>query len=173
MLRASFLCGVKDPVFEFKEGIETGNTFTAYGGGKLSIQITGLDPVSASFTVAATPTASSVLQLAGGQLIYSLQHINDFKVYIDLNLSFLPLPDFIKKLINDSLSFILKPIAQLIGEILHGLTIKICNIKPVEFEISGVKMTISLADNTIATTTGPDNKKLVCVEGILGVAHPD
>jgi hypothetical protein len=56
---------------------------------------------------------------------------------------------------------------------LHGLTVKICDIKPIGFEVAGVKMAICLADNTIATTIGPDSKKLVCVEGILGVAHPD
>jgi hypothetical protein len=172
-LTASYIGGIKDPIFEFKEGVETSNTFTAYGGGKLSAKYLIFPTVTASFTVSATPTASSILQLSGGQLFYTLQHINDFKVYIDIDLSVLPLPDFIKKIINDSLSFILKPFAQLFGEILHGLTVKICNIKPIEFEISGVKMAISLADNTIATITGPDNKKLVCVEGILGVAHPD
>lgn len=172
MLRASYICGVKDPIFDFKEGIETGNTFTAYGGGKLSIQITGLPAITASFTVSATPTASSVLRLSDGQLIYSLQHINDFKVYIDLDLSLLPLLPFIKKMINDSLSFILKPFAQLIGEILHGLTVKICNIKPIEFDIAGVKMAIFLANDTIATNIGPDSKKLVSVEGMLAVAQP-
>jgi hypothetical protein len=80
------------------------------------------------------------------------------------------LPQFIKKMINDSLSFILKPFALLIGEILHGLTVKICDIKPIDFEVAGVKMAILLADNVIVTTIGPDGKRLVCVEGKLRVA---
>ena len=172
-LGASYIGGIKDPVFEFREGVEPGITFTAYGGGKLSIQYLGLPAVTASFTLSATPTGSSILRLADGQLFYTLQHINDFKVYIDIDLSVLPLPKFIKDIINDSLSFIIKPFAQLIGEILHGLTIPICNIKPIEFEVSGVKMAICLASETITTIVGPDCKKLVCVEVMLSVLPYD
>jgi len=170
MLRASYIAGVRNPIFEFREGVETGNTFTAYGGGKLSIQLTALPAVTASFTASATPTASSILRLAEGQLFYTLQHINDFKVYIEIDFSGLHLPKDIERLINDSLSFILKPFAQLIGEILHGLTVKICNIKPIDFDVSGAKAVIVLTDNVITTIVGPDNKKLVSVEGILGAA---
>ncbi len=173
MLKASYTCGVKDPVFEFREGVETGITFIAFGGGKLSIQVTGLPAITASFTVSATPTASSTLRLADGQLFYTLQHINDFKVNIDIDLSVLPLPKFIKDIINDSLSFIIKPFAQLIGEILHGLTIPICNIKPIELEVSGVKLAICLASETITKIVGPDSKKLVCVEAMLSVLPYD
>ncbi len=168
-LRASYIGGIKDPVFEFMEGVETGITFTAYGGGQLSIQYFTLPAVTASFTASATPTASSVLVLSGGQLIYTLQHIYDFKVNISIDFSGLHLPGFIEKIINDNLSFLLRPFAQLFGEILHGLTVKICNIKPIEFDISGVAMAILLADNVIITTVGPDVKKLVSVEGMLAV----
>lgn len=170
MLKASYTCGVKDPVFDLRQGVETGITFTAYGGGKLSIQITGLPAVTASFTVSATPTSSAVLKLENGQLFYILQHINDFSVYIDLDISVLPVPKFIKDMINGAISFVLKPIAQLFGEILRGLTAMICNIKPFEFDVSGAKVVIQLTNNVIATSTGPDEKKLVSIEGILGVA---
>jgi len=169
-LGASFVAGVKDPVFDFREGAETGITFTAYGGGKLSIQYLIFPAVTASFIASATPTASSTIILSNGQLIYTLQHINDFKVSISIDFSGLHLPGYIEKLINDNLSFLLRPIAQLFGEILHGLTIKICDIKPIEFEVSDAKVIIRLTDNVITTSFGPDGKKLVSIEGMLGAA---
>ena len=165
---AGYTGGLKDPKFDLTGGVETGHTYTAYGSGRLSIKFLFFQPLSVSFVASATPTASSILTLSNGQLFYVLQHVNDFKVYVDFDFSGVHLPASVVKMINDNISFLLKPYAQLFGEIMHGLTIKICNIKPFEFDVSDTKVTIELTDKTITTTIGPDGKKLVSIEGILG-----
>lgn len=166
-LSATYIGGVKDPVYTFLDPMNSDISITAYGGGTLTAQLDKLPAISLSFTASATPTARSVLFLSNNQLFYTLNGIDDFKVNINVDFSLIWVPQFIKDAINNSISFLFKPFAILIGGILKNLTIKITDIKPVQFTIAGQTVTILLENCAIASEVGPDQKILAKIAGML------
>ncbi|NIM17001.1 MAG: hypothetical protein GTO45_33960 [Candidatus Aminicenantes bacterium] len=168
-LEAKYSVGVKNPIVE----LNTGNKLTvgvdAFGSGSVKVKADfgfWKPSVTLGLGITASPKVNGEVSVdSANNVKVKFVSVDDFKVKLDIA----NVPDWLDKFISEIISFLTKPIAQLIGKLLTGISFTVYKIPEFEIDENGIKVDILVSDIGISTMTDSGNKKLLTVTGDVEV----
>jgi hypothetical protein len=166
---ASYNVGVDNPGIEFAGGSSLAINVDAYGSGSVKVKAdfgVWKPSVTLGLGIKASPKVSGAVQVdSSNNVIVKFLSVNDFKVELDIS----GVPGWLDKFISEIISFLTKPIAQLIGSLLTGISFKVYEIPEFTINEGGIKLDILVSNIGIGTITDSGNKKVLAVTGDVEV----
>jgi hypothetical protein len=168
-LKASYKVGVDNPGVEFAGGSKLTVNVDAFGGGSVKVKADfGIwkPSVTLGLSIKATPKVNGQAQVdSSNDVIVKFLSVDDFKVELD----FSGVPGWLDKFVSEIISFLTKPIAQLIGSMLTGISFKVYQIPEFKIDEDGINLDILVSGIGIDTMTDSGNKELLSVTGSVDV----
>ena len=176
---AEYWLGMKNPKAAFVGQNQISFALDAHGTGKVGAKKWGLT-ASMGLTITASPQVTGAVRVVAHNVIQVvLDHVDDFKVQIDLD----HVPKWLNWATSQIISWLAKPIAKLIGSSLSGLAIPVSRINPVSIPITGLKQVvvsfsqidlgIRTADKPLLVGDGYANVEPAAIPGKIGKAPID
>jgi len=168
-LSASYNVGVNNPGVQFAGGSNLTVNVDAFGGGSVKVKADfGIwkPSVTLGLNIKASPKVNGQVQVdSSNDVNVKFLSVDDFKVTLELS----GIPSWLDKFISEIISFLTKPIAQLIGSLLTGISFKVYQIPEFNIDTDGIKLDILVSDIGINTMTDSGNKELLDVTGNVDV----
>ncbi|MFC2140688.1 hypothetical protein ACFLQP_00130 [Acidobacteriota bacterium] len=167
-LEASYTAGVKNPSVQLTGGNQLTMGVVAYGSGTLKAQLWPFPAASLGIGFKANPVVSARVSVdESNNVIVKLLSVNDFKLEIDIP----GMPGWLKSFLSGIISFLTRPIVQLIGTLILQTisSFVVYTIPEFTIDLEGKKLDILVSGIDISTITDSGNKKLLTVTGDVEV----